>query len=424
MKILLPILELQDYGGIAHHVEILARAYREMGHEVTAVKLMNTTRAPHINKAKCDRVGASPSIVANEVQTISGWYGIKVFGYGDKTTRNIWRKFTDTFDVLIHQVPIPELDADGAWKKLYAINTPQVMTVPDAHCRDRYPHLLDICDRFVGAGTTHEAGYIALSAFPIRRAYIGTPHVPLNWREQRTWKERKPRFVSAHVWKSVKNMDLLVRAFPYMSGVQNILAGDGIEGRYMRSVDKCKPKYEGIWKRGVKHGMNWTNILPPKTLRNRYLNSRVMVDLAYNEKYASYGNSHNRALIEGYNAGCVPVVFEEAMTERTNARLFQNGVTHVGIPRASTPKEIAEAITDTIHMEPMRAKLMVNAGRELIRRHFDYRIVAQAFLDIWQSTDHDVGVLGHMRRGHTSEEVQTARDHYIERFHAKQRTRA
>lgn len=419
MKILMPVLDLCDYGGIVHHTELLTRAYREMGHDVTVVKLTNTVRDPYVNKAETHLTGIGPSIIANQVHTIYGWYGITVHGYGDKRQRLAWRKYTDRFDVVIHQVPVPEMDATGAWRKLYAIDTPQVMTVPDAHCRDRYPHLLDICDRFVGAGTTHEAGYIALGAFPIRRAYIGTPHVPLRWKSQRTWREREPRMVSAHVWKSVKNMDLLVRAFPFMSGIPNIMAGDGIEGRYMRSVDKCKPKYKGIWAKAIKHGMNWTNVVPPRELRNMYLNSRVMVDLAFNKKYASYGNSHNRALIEGYNAGCVPVVFEEAMVEQTDAHLFENNVTHIGIPRESTPRDIAHAIQSAINMKPRVARDMIEAGRALITRHFDYQRVACAFLNIAVYPHANIGVLKHMETGNVTAQVQAARDKYVCAFHVK-----
>jgi hypothetical protein len=423
MKILIPVLDLCDYGGIVHHTELLTRAYRELGHEVTVVKVMNTTRDPYRNKPETHITGIGPSIVANQVHTIYGWYGIMVHGYGDKRQRRAWHHYTDTFDLVLHQVPVPEMDLTGAWRKFYHIDTPQVMTVPDAHCRDRYPHLLDICDCFVGAGTTHEAGYIALSSFPIRRAYIGTPHVPLKWEKQRTWTERRPRMVSAHVWKSVKNMDLLVRAFPYMSGVDNIMAGDGIEGRYMRSVDKCKPKYKGIWKRAENHGMHWTNVLPPRELRSVYLNSRVMVDLAFNVKYASYGNSHNRALIEGYNAGCVPVVFEEAMVEQSSAHLFENGVTHIGIPRDSTPRDIAHAIMSAIHLKPRKARDMVAAGRELITQHFDYRLVAQAFLDVANPVAKNAGILGRMEFGAVTESVQQSRDKYVAQFMQKARAK-
>ncbi len=379
MKILMTVFDIMDYGGIVNHVELLIRGFREIGHECDLVLLRNTERSPYVNKASTHIAGSFPSYGACFAHTTEGWYGIKVYGYGEQVIRH-WHELASRYDLIVHQLPVPK--NEGNWRAIYDVEAPQIAIAHDAHFREHYPHLSEVKDKLAGIGCTHHAGYVALKSLP-NVALIGAPHVPQNWKSQKPWNRRMNRFVSAHVWKALKRMDKVVMAIPYLKemGVFNCVAGDGIEARYMRSESRSKPKYAGIWKAAMDSGMEYLGLISPSFLMEQYKMSKVMVDVSYSPKYTSLGSHFNRSTIEAYNGGCVPLVTKESMEENNPpVRLFELDKTHLEVPNAATPKELAEAIAEA--MICRNAEEIIHNGRVILSRHFDYRISAEEFIKL------------------------------------------
>lgn len=417
MKILMTVFQMLDYGGIVQYTETLARGFTEQGHKVKVVLLRNSTRDPYMRQDDTTVQGNYKSVIANRASTLYGWYGIKVYSYGNKRQRRLWRSYAEKFDLVIHLIPVPEADRQGAWKKVYDIETPQLLISHDAHFPKRYPHMIDIADKVVGIVAVHIASLNSLEEFPAPRCLIGNPHVLLDWDSQKDWDDRRARFVSAHVWKPWKHMELVVQAIPHLHNTQNWLAGDGIEGRYMRSKDKCKPKYKGIWRRAEKAGMVYAGMCSPDKLMKRYLNSRVMVDMSFSNSFIEFGNHVNRSTLEAYNGGCVPLVVAENMHEigvSAKDRLFFNGKTHLEVMCDVTPKELAQRIEEAVHMPAGRANKIIERGRELLATHWDYRVVAQQILDF--SKLKKTGMYKEILRGKMTDNIVGKRNLYMSRI--------
>lgn len=418
MRILQTVFDLMDYGGIVNYVEIMHRAFANLGHECEFVVLRNSTRDPYTIKPDTPTVGAYTSSVGTKAHVTQGWYGVPVYSYGDKAQRKKWRKYANRFDLVIHQIPNPKWDAEGNWRKLYDIEPPQIIATHDAHFRDLYPYMIDVAEKIAGITAAQEAGFNAIKWFPSRIAFMGCPIVPKDPASQWGWLERRERFVSAHVWKAWKRMDLIVRAIPHLpDGVENVIAGDGIEGRYMRSVDKCKPKYEGIWKRALKHDMKYRGFISPKQLAACYLNSRIMVDTSWSKTHEALGNHFNYSTLEAINNGCIPMVVAESMHERNKMTMFEAGVTHLEFPADITPKKLAREIGRAVSLPRKTARDMNEAGREMMRKHHDAERVCRWFIRMAEGKS--CGIYRDRAVGRLTPEITMARDRYIEKMESK-----
>jgi hypothetical protein len=324
---------------------------------------------------------------------------------------NYWREYANQFDLVIHQLPVPKPDREGWWRKIYGIGVPQIAIAHDAHFRDAYPHLIDIAHLLYGVSVTNPAGYAALEWYPGGRCFIGAPHVPKKWDLDLPWSKRPKRFVSAHVWKAWKHMDIVLRSLPHLhKGIDNYIAGDGIEARYMRSKEKCKPKYKGLWKKSLKAGMNYHGLTTPREIMRAYQESRVMVDMSHSKKFAALGNHFNRSTIEAYNGGCVPLVCCENMRDKTG--IFSPRTHYRCTSILDGVEALAMAIDVTIHLKPEVADEIVAAGRKLLMDHFHYLKSAQEFIDLGKGKKR-VGIYGKIEYGEITPEIKEARDEIL-----------
>lgn len=413
MKILQTVFDLMNYGGIVNYVEILAQAFRKLGHECEFVVLRGSTRNSYMIKPDTLISGAYDSQIGSRAHVDTGWYGVPVFSYGDAIRRKQWRKYARQFDLVIHQIPNPKWDPQGNWKKLYDIDPPQIIATHDAHYRDLYPYLLDVAEKVIAITAAQEAGYNAIRWFPSRLAFMGCPIFPLHATDQLRWDERRPRMVSAHVWKRWKRMDLVLRAIPSLQS-QNFIAGDGIEARYMRSVEKCKPAYIDIWKRAMRHGMDYRGFISPHKLARAYRHSRIMVDMSWSKVHESLGNHFNYSTLEAINNGCIPLVTEESMREVNTHTMFTVGETHLEVPKDITSKELAREIDKAIALPRRIARDMNQNGRIMLRQHHSATKVAQWFLDVLANKR--AGIYDDKARGRITREIQQMRDAYKPRW--------
>lgn len=412
MKILFTLFEIQDFGGIAADLVYKKKGLEAAGHTVDIVYLRYSTNANYVRKiVGAGRTGNYDIGDGITVNTLSGFYGVKVLSYGSVKLMKQWWRFANRYDLVIHEIPGPNpaktgyIDTKGYWRRVYDIDSPQIISAHDAHFRDMYPHLIEVASKIKGISCTNPAGYVALEWFPAPRAFIGAPHPVLPWSKIPSWDDKEDTAICAHVWKAWKHMDHAVRATRFLKDTKLIMAGDGIERRYMTSVDKCKPKYEGIWKRALRAGMEYKGMLPPSELSKVYRKAKVMVDCSWSAKFAKLNNHFNRSIIEGYNHGCVPICVDVNMAEPgMQVKLFKNGKTHFEISKDATPKQLAELIDHVSHLHADDAMAIVDRGRRVLKRHFDYRVSSLEYLKLAKGKP--AGVYPELEVGKTNKTVK------------------
>ena len=385
MKILVTLFEIQDYGGIAQSHELMVKGLQELGHEVEFRILRPNDRDPYVRKPTGPS-GSYPSVMGGEVNTLSGWYGQTVMSYGSTKRVNSYRKYASGFDLIIHQIPVPKPDAGGFWKRLYNVDVPQIAWIHDANFRDLYPHLVLVADKLAGVTTSNQAGYESAAWLPCPRAFLGVPHELLPWKNMPQWTSRRRQAVCAHVWKAWKRMHLAVQAIPHLrpSKGRIIMGGDGIEGRYMRSKDKCKPRYKGIWNAALSAGMDYRGLMTHDEIFALYQKSRVMIDLSYSKKFAELGSHFNRSLLESYNCGLVPVVTDVNMMDNFNAQktLWKDGKTHIAVPTHVEPEELAHIVARALSMHKYDAQQIVANGRRILKKNFEFKRFAEDIVNL------------------------------------------
>ncbi len=381
MKILVTLFEIQDYGGIAQSHELMMKGLIELGHECDFVILRGNDQDPYVRKST-GPAGSYPSIMGGEVNTLHGWYGQQVMSFGTMKRIREWWNFASWYDLIIHQIPVPKPDRLGHWTKIYDVDVPQIAWVHDANFRDLYPHLVLVADKLVGVTTSNQAGYASLEWLPTPRAFIGVPHELEDWKGMIRWKGRRKQAVCAHVWKAWKRMDLVVRATSHMKRGRIIMGGDGIEGRYMRSKEKCKPRYKGIWKRALRAGMDYRGLMTHDEIFSLYQRSRVMIDMSYSKRFEKLGSHFNRSLLEAYNCGLVPVCTDVNMMDNFDAQqtLWKDGLTHIAVPTVPEPEELAHIVEGALSLHEDDANYIVARGRRILKKHFEYRKFAADLL--------------------------------------------
>jgi hypothetical protein len=381
MRILITIFEINDYGGIVPGVENLMRGFQENGHKCNLVILRPGDRDTYVRKQEGPRASYK-SVTGAEVNLYSGWYGVPVMTYGTQRRIDEWKLFANQFDYVIHELPNPK--PEGCWQQIFDLEPPQVLVAHDAHFRDAYPYIVEIAHKVAGVSVTQPAGYEALSWFPAPRAFIGAAHIPADWSGQRPWVARKKRAVCAHVWKAWKHMDQVMRTAPYLSQCELAMGGDGIEARYMRSIDKCKPKYEGLWREYIGTGHTYHGTLSPAELFALYEDSMLMVDMSYSKKFAALGCHFNRSIVEAGNYGCVTLCTKENMAHSgKQVELFTGMQTHWQVPQDITPQSLAEYMDWIVHdSDPTLSELMVHNVRCILSDFFDYRVVCMEHINL------------------------------------------
>lgn len=391
MKILVTLFEIQDYGGIAQSHELMMKGLMELGHECDFVILRGNDQDPYVRKPT-GPAGSYPSVMGGEVNTLHGWYGQRVMSFGRLPRIHQWKKFANKYTLIIHQIPVPKPDFNGYWSKIYDVDVPQIAWVHDANFRDLYPHLLLVAHKLVGVTTSNQAGYESLAWLPTPRAFMGVPHQMEDWKGMIRWKARRKQAVCAHVWKAWKRMHIAVQAIPHMKRGRIIMGGDGIEGRYMRSKDKCKPRYKGMWKRAMRAGMDYRGLMTHDEIFDLYQRSRVMIDLSYSKRFEVLGSHFNRSLLESYNCGLVPVCTDVNMMDNFEAQttLWKDGKTHIAVPTVPEPEELAHIVEGALSLHEDDANKIVRAGRRILKKHFDYINFAEDLLEL--ACGHPAGV--------------------------------
>lgn len=419
MKILFTLFDILDWGGICADLVYKKKGLEAAGHTVDFAYLRYSSSPNYVRKvAGQGRTGNYDIGNGVTVNTLSGFYGVPVISYGTPRLMRQWWAKANTYDLIIHEIPGPNpsktgfVDVKGYWRRVYDVDTPQIISAHDANFRDMYPHLIDVAHKVKGISCTNPAGYKALEWFPAPRAFIGAPHPVMNWDRLPDWDDRPKNALAAHVWKAWKHQDFPVRSARYLKDTHLVMAGDGIERHYMTSVDKFKPKYEGVWKRAERAGMEFKGMLTPSQLSKVYRNTRVMVDCSFSVKFSKLSNHFNRSIIEGYNHGCIPVCVDMNMGEKgMQVELFKNGRTHFEIAHDATPKQLAELIDHVANLSAEEANLIVKRGRRILTNHFDYRKTSLEYLKLAEGKP--AGIYPKLETGKVNKQIKANAEKFM-----------
>jgi glycosyltransferase involved in cell wall biosynthesis len=178
-------------------------------------------------------------------------------------------------------------------------------------------------------------------------------------------------------------MHKVVEAARHLQSSSIVLGGDGIEGRYMRSVDKVKPKYVGLWSSFLESGNTYKGMMTHDELFAQYQTSRAMVDMSYSRKFAALGNHFNRSCIESYNCGVLPICTRENMAENSpQVPLFVPGKNYIPVDADIRPEALAEVLDWAVNLPESMTTHMIEAGRKILSDHFDYRKSCQEYLKL------------------------------------------
>jgi len=395
MKIRFCTFSLAKYGGIIQHIETKFEALKKQGHDVDIIILDYKTSLSLPNYTKKVKSLEDESFQRKlEVKSQNGGYSrSEITGYWsnpyygwllepyknvfpalDKNSVEAFKKSVEDVDLIIWSfVPTKTSAAKGFnwWHEYFDLpkSTKQVLTIHDGYydLRNSWTNFLKKKISFMEC--VHITGYQACEVFDIPR-FLNLDSRKLPTKLKVKSKEaRQVDFFSAHIWKSMKRMEDLLTAIPYVKkGRTCFVAGSGIELYYMMTEDKSKqkPKYTvskktdpdckedeiglSIFQRAEKYGMEYLGVINNEEINYLLQNSKFAIDPSFCSHYAKYVNVHlNGFIIEAIANGCYPILRNYRKDEIENDFIFKN-LKAIYIPYDVTPKDFAMYLNKAMSM--------------------------------------------------------------------------
>jgi hypothetical protein len=231
------------------------------------------------------------------------------------------------------------------------------------------------------------------------RAIIYSPH-KINEEPFHSYDKRTSSVFSVQTAKPWKRVDRLVAAVPHMRvsslPAQIILAGDGIDLRYMRSPTKPKPRHvctekvdpdatnwmanQSIWDNANRCAA--FDYLGPISEEQRDLimsNVKGVIDLSERENTGQV----NRVFVEAANRGAIVLGIPQFYSGLNGEGwLFRPGEHYIPLPADCKPKELAGHIEKFLYaMNPEEAALLQLRAWTRIK-NFDRKIAATQLLEL------------------------------------------
>lgn len=394
MKILVALHQVMDLGGIINHTEQLIGGLKDLGHEVDLRQLVWKDTVNGNNKSGDWNIG--PSGIPSDQRGGWNFKAQERITYRGAMLNEAIRKLCK-YDVILWAIPVPSKSMENLgnndWPFLYDLppNIKQVAFIHDGNAVRNYPYLYKIDPFLSGLACVHPCA-LSTSSFSIApRALIVNPQ----WkpvRSQEEWGRKSTGFVNMQTFKAWKKADELVRAIAYMPTKEpdelREVAGEGIEYRYMTSVEKCKDQYfhsdpdqwfDGwkIWDAALGNDMTHHGVWNQDEVDHWLRRARVLVDPSRSDRYAMNGGHFNRVGVEAMIRGTVVVAREKGM----GSDFFIPGVHYVAIPESADSQEYADIIQQVSHMPEKAAKSFINDANEMLPL-FDRKRVAQQTIDL------------------------------------------
>lgn len=421
MKILIADFKIQRYGGIIEHVSAKVRALKALGHEVDIAQLTPsaTTQSAYDKKVSeikngefQDKLQVNSQNGGYEFDEATGYYKNNYYGFFLPPSNRIgvyepdaferWHELTKDVDIIMWNFMPTKSKAWGEndfsfWWKFFDFPTDkvkQIFTAHDAYFDVRASNVTALKDKIFFLECAHVAAYKCCENLGMRRELLLNPRY-LKKGDKMPIKSKTKRefdFFAAHIFKSMKKIDDLLRAVPYLGdSYTTLIAGSGIEQAYMTAPTKCKEAYkvslkrdpdvdpkrvgEKIWDVAEEYGFSYLGQISSKEVEQLLLNSKFAVDPSWAKHYANYCRTHiNGFIIEAMLNGCYPVIRDYRGlvkgAEEVYDPLFES-IRAVVIPWDATPKQFAEALIEANKMTDEKYLEDTKHNFELVHNYFN-----------------------------------------------------
>lgn len=411
MKIIIADFAIAKYGGIVEWVAGMLKAFKSLGHEVDVAQMTpsSTTQSAYDKKVKEFESGEHQRKIKFHSQaggyekdiTVGYWrnnyYGYFLppsnrIGVYEKNAVQRWKDLVKDVDIIIWNfMPTKSSawDKKGVkfdfWHEFFDLpsNIKQVFVSHDAYFNVRASNISALKDKILFIACAHLAAYQCCSEIGIPRSLLLNPRylddnakMPV-----KLMNKRKQDFFAAHMFKSMKHMEELIAAIPYLQKGEDEkfavrIAGTGIEYNYMTSETKTKSNYMcslkrdpdlpkkldgkiSLWNRAMKFGMEYMGQMSGSDVLQTLRNTKFAIDPSWAEHYAQYCRTHiNGFIIEAMLNGAYPVLrdyrgLSKTKDEKIYDPLFEN-IRAIIIPWDATPKQFGMALKKAMTMSPKK----------------------------------------------------------------------
>lgn len=392
MRILYAIPDGIDLGGIITATEAHLAGLREIGHDVKFVRFRDTqSRGTDRvrNKKGYDHdqwsVGEGSQL---PMHPLLGWAG-PYLSMNDESDISEFLVEARSYDLIIWGFLFGFKNAntmpDPKWRRLLDTpDAPAITILHDDHLWDRQAWIANLDGHAIkGWACVHHCSYHLSEGLRSPRALIFNGHdvSGLVDRKFKKYSQRKCLYSvqNAKPWKKVDKYVGMSRYL--MEGLDGArLAGDGIELRYMRSKDKCKPQYmedgRPIWDLAMASG-RFDYVGPVGEAKRSHDMSRAkfLCDFSTRQNKGMF----NRVFVEAAMQGCITLANPKFMSGVGGEALdlLRPGEHYLPVDTTATHYQIATQIYE--HHRSMTDKKyaeMQESLRHLCLKQFDRRNIA------------------------------------------------
>jgi len=406
MKILFADFSIAKYGGIISYMNSMIRAFKDLGHEIDIVQFTPSSNNQKSYDKKINSLKNGDFQKNIKINSQNGGYELTPLGYyanhyygfllppsnrigvyeEDALLR--WYELVEDVDLILWNfMPTKSSSWENKrkfdfWWKFFDLPNEQIKQVflsHDAYFDVRASHISALKKKILFLGCAHVAAYHCCENIGIPRALLLNPRYLQDDLEMEIipMSERETDFFAAHIFKSMKHMEELIRCVPYLNpetyldeigdevyDYSVVIAGSGIEQAYMVAKEKIKPCYIcnvktdpdlpqklngqiSNWDRAENHGMNYLGQISSKTVNKFLKNSKFAVDPSWAAHYAQYCRTHiNGFIIEAMLHGCYPVLrdYSGLSKNTTDSDPLFESIRAIYIPWDATPKQFAKAL--------------------------------------------------------------------------------
>lgn len=437
MKVIIADFAISKYGGIVEWVAGMLKAFNSLG---CCVDVMQLTPASTTQKAYDKKVAEFESgehqrkikfhsqAGGYEKDDIVGYWRNNYYGYFlppsnrigvyEKDAVERWKKSVDDVDIIIWNFMPTKSSAwykKGVkfdfWWKFFDLpkRISQVFVSHDAYFNVRASNVSALKKKILFMACAHLAAYQCCSEIGIPRTLLLNPRYIEDDAKMpvRLMSKRTQDFFAAHMFKSMKHMEELIAAVPYVNKGSDermsvTIAGTGIEYNYMTSPTKTKSNYMctlkrdpnlpkkldgkiSLWNRALKFGMDYRGQMSGGDVQKTLLNTKFAIDPSWAEHYAQYCFTHiNGFIIEAMLQGAYPVLRDyrglaNVDTSEIYDPLFEN-IRAIIIPWNATPKEFAEKLKEAMKMSPKKFLRDTKHNFELVKELFNSKKNAEEII--------------------------------------------
>jgi glycosyltransferase involved in cell wall biosynthesis len=402
MKIMMVMHTFNNFGGIINHCEHLVAGLKELGHDVTFAYLKGNKTVRPVEIPTELKEGYEIGIgTGYPVHQGDGWIA-PYYSYKVKESIDKFVEDANKHDLVIWQSIFGFKNKDTEksldWLPMVEkVTTKQVPIIHDANLKKLYPWIQIYEKHFSGLACVHPAAYESADFMDVPRALILNPQDISGIPETPPYAQRENKLLSIQTFKRWKRVDDLIRAVPYMPGVETLVGGYGIEAAYMMSKDKCKEEYfatsqydpdvtedrqgKRIWENAENSGnFKYLGFISGAKRDEILSTSKFLVDPSWSN---TFGEHFNRVVIDAMRIGTVPIAVNYGVSNNEDGigTVLKAGTHYCMLKKDYTPKQYGEAIANFCNMPESQYKQMQLNNYELIKQ-FDRRVVAQHYIDL------------------------------------------